>query len=215
MADVVTGQGAPSTTWPPAGYQGPVAGQSQQYLVDLPVTATEPQHTTQSVQSVAEGVVQGGEEFDTIEFYGEKFRLAERVGLMPMLAFANAGKKGIDSDDMEGLAAMYALVRSVIHRPVLHDEHGQRQVDENGRALRDESEWNRFESLAIDENAEGDDIMAAVNQAMEIMAARPRKPREISSGSSRPTSERSKDSSSSPVTRPDLAGLTPVAELGR
>jgi hypothetical protein len=212
VADLATGQGAAPAEWPPTAYGQPVAGQAAQYMVDA---AFPPGPVTQTVQAAAEGVVAEPEEYDTVVFYGEKFRLAEKVSLMPMLAFANASKKGLDSDDMEGLAAMYALIRSVIHRPVLLDEHGARVVDENGRAVRDETEWNRFESLAIDENADGDDIMGVVNQAMEIMSARPRKPREISSGSSRPTSEKSRGGLSSPVRPPELDGLRPVADLGR
>jgi hypothetical protein len=203
------GQGAAPAEWPPIQYDTPIAGQSP-YLTTLPDAAT-----TQDVQAAAEGVVHGEESYDTVEFFGQKFRLAEKVALMPLLAFANAGKRGLDSDDMTGMAALYSVIRSVVHRPPLYDDHGQRQVDENGRTIRDESEWNRFEELAEDEQAEGEELMAVVNQAMEIMAARPRKPREISSGSSRPTSEKSKASSFSPAMPPEVAGLTPVADLGR
>lgn len=168
--------------------------------------------TMQTVQAAAEGVVLDG---DYIEFFGEKFRLAERVGLMPMLAFANASKKGLDSEDMEGLAAMYSLIRSVIHRPPLYDEAGQRQRDASGKTLYDESEWDRFCSLAEDELAEAEDVMGVVNQAMEIMSARPRKPRGTSSVSSRPTSGSSKVISSSPVIPPQADGLVPVTDLAR
>jgi hypothetical protein len=152
------------------------------------------------------------EDFDSVEFFGQKFRLAERVGIMPMLAFGNASKRGLDSDDMEGLAAMYSLIRSVIHRPALTDEHGQRQVDVNGKALRDESEWTRFAELAEDELAEGEDVMEFVNRAMEVMSARPRRRREISSGTSPTTSEKSKAVSSSRATPPP-PGLVRVADL--
>lgn len=191
---------APS--WVPA--EPPLAGRP--YLVP-------DQAETQSVQAASEGVVL--EDGDRIEFYGESFRLADRVGTMPMLAFANASKKGLDSDDMEGLAAMYAMIRGVIHRPPLLDENNERVRDENGRLLRDESEWRRFETLAEDECAEGDEIMDFVRRAMEVMAARPSKPRAISSDGSRPTSERSRDDSSSPVTRRGPEGLTSVSELAR
>jgi hypothetical protein len=181
----------------------------------MPYAGYAPQHvdielTTHDVQAQAEGVV---EDHDTIEFCGQKFRLAERVSMMPLLAFANASKKGLDSDDMEGLAAMYAMIRSVIHRPALFDEHGARQVDESGRPLRDESEWRRFESLAEDEMVDGEDIMTVVNQAITVMSARPRQRRELSSGSSPQTSERSKDGLSSLASDPRIAGLTPVSDI--
>lgn len=189
--------------WPPAGYGQPAAGRP-----------AEPEPTMHDAQAAAEGVVLDPDG-DYLEFYGEKFRLADRVGLAPLIKFGNAANRGLDSEDMEGLAAMYSLIRSVIHRPPLLDDDGQQQRDENGRKLRDESEWNRFMDLAEDELAEGEDIMAFVNQAMEVMSARPRKPREISSGGSRPTSANSKAGSSSPVMPPEVAGLTPVADLGR
>jgi len=189
--------GAASANWPPLPDQ-PSAGQP--YPVE---------HTTQSVQAAAEGVVEG----DHVEFMGEKFRLADKVGIMPMLAFANASKKGLDSDDMEGLAAMYSLIRSVIWRPPLY-ENGQRVVDDDGHPQRDEREWDRFARLADDEQAEGEDVMDFVSEAMSVIAARPRKPRGLSSGSSRRTSEKSRDVSSLPATIPGADGLTPVAHLG-
>ena len=183
----------------------PQAPAGRPYLVELP------EHDTQSVQAAAEGVVEG----DWVEFLGQKFRLADKIGLMPMLAFANASKKGLDTDDMEGLAAMYSLIRSVIYRPPLYDEHGQRQVDESGKPQRDESEWERFSQLADDESAEGEDLMDFVSDAMAVVAARPRTPREISSDGSRPTSEKLRGVSSLPATIPGADGLTPVADLGR
>lgn len=160
-------------------------------------------------QAAAEGVM---EDFDTIEFFGEKFRLADRVSMMPMMAFGMAAKQGMDSNDMDGLAAMYRMIRAVIHRPALLDEHGQARVDESGRKLRDESEWNRFQQVADDELADGDDIMTFVNKAMEVMSARPTQRPGISSASSPTTSENSRAVSSSPVTQPP-PGLTRVADL--
>jgi hypothetical protein len=110
---------------------------------------------------------------------------------------------------------MHSLIRSVVHRPPLLDEHGKQQVDVNGKKLRDETEWNRFLDLAEDELADGEEIMDFVNRAMEVMSARPTKPRELSSGGSRTTSASSRAGSSSPAMHPDVAGLTPVANLGR
>lgn len=166
--------------------------------------------TTQTVQAAAEGVV----EIDYVEFMGEKFQLAERVSIMPLMAYAIAADAGGDTDDMKGLAAMYRLIRSVIHRPPLIDEHGNRVRDSDGKPLRDESEWSRFEQLADDEMAEGEDLMGVVKQAMEIMSARPSRRREVSSASSPQTSPTSKPDSSLPAIHPQADGLTPVASLG-
>jgi hypothetical protein len=197
----MTGPGAAPMNLPP-GYRPP----------DYPayVRPDDPEPTTQTVQAATEGVVES--DADYVEFFGEKFRLADAIGIMPMVQFGYASKKGLDSDDMEGLAAMYSLIRSVIHRPPLIED-GEKVRDESGRPLRDEREWQRFVELAEDELADGEDVMGFVNRAMEVMAARPRKPRSVSSGSSRPTSERSKPVSSSRAI-PDLDGMVPVAELG-
>lgn len=171
--------------------------------------SVEDEPATHDVQAGSENV---SIDYDTIEFFGQKFRLAERIGIMPMIAFANASKNGLDTDDMDGLAAMYRLIRSVIHRPPLYDDHGQRVVDENGKTLRDESEWLRFEQVAEDELAEGEDVMEFVNKAMEVMSARPRKRRSVSAATSPQTSERSRVGSSSPG-NPALPDLTPVGDL--
>lgn len=172
------------------------------------VTLDEPD--AHQVQSAAEGVV---EDDGMVELLGEKFRLAERVALMPLLSFANASKRGVDSDDMEGMAAMYALIRAVIHRPVLRDEQGKPQRDEAGKVVCDETEWTRFVEHADDMQAEGGELMEAVGHAMSVISARPRKRREISSGGSPRTSEKSRAGSSSPDTR--LESLVSVADLGR
>lgn len=166
---------------------------------------------THAVQSAVEGAVQDG---DTFTFLGERFRLADNVALMPLLAFANASKKGLDSEDFEGMAAMYALIRSVVHRPVLYDDEGKPRRDDSGRVVCDESEWARFEDHAMSMQAEGEDLMEVVGTAMSVISARPRKRREISSDGSPRTSQRSKANSSSPGTAA-LDGMVNVADLGR
>jgi hypothetical protein len=111
---------------------------------------------------------------------------------------------------------MYAMIRGVIWRNPLFDENGVRVIDPlTDEPAFDESEWNRFERHAINENADGEELMEFVGKAMAVLSARPRKRREISSDGSPQTSERSKADSSSPVTRPDLAGLVPVRDMGR
>lgn len=192
-------------------------------MADLAVTYNElpiagrpylvPDDTTQSVQAAAQGVVI--DDGDYLTFFDEKFRLADRVGIMPMLAFGMASKQGLDSDDMEGLAALYSLIRSVIHRPPLLDDEGARVRDANGKALRNEAEWDRFQALAEDEQAEGEDLMEFVNKAMEVMSARPRKPRAVSSATSRTTSGNSRAGSSSPGMPLGADGLMPIRDLAR
>lgn len=173
--------------------------------------------TSHTVQAAAEGVVMDDD--GKVEFMGERFGLAEKIGLMPMLAFANASKKGLDSDDMEGLAAMYALIRDVVDqtREQETDADGSPRFDASGDPVWvGPSEWMRFEQHAYATQADGEELMDFVSRAMAVVAARPRKPREISSGSSRPTSETSKHASSSPDTvqrPPGFSELMPVSAL--
>jgi hypothetical protein len=171
--------------------------------------------STQDVQAAAEGVVI--EDDGRIEFLGERFRLADGVALMPLLAFANASKAGLDSDDMEGMAALYALIRDVVDQTRVQQtgEDGEPLFEADGETPKwaGPSDWQRFEQHAITTRADGDDLMEFVGRAMSVMSARPRKRREASSATSPRTSENSRAGSSSPATDPRMAGLTRVADL--
>jgi hypothetical protein len=108
-----------------------------------------------------------------------------------------------------------AMIRDVIHRPKLYDDNGNRVIDEvTGKPAHDESEWQRFEELAIDEQADGEQLMEFVSEVMGVIAARPPKRRGISSASSPTTSPKSRASSSSPGMR-EIPGMVPVADIGR
>ena len=184
-------------------------------LTSVPAGPTwEQMATTHSVQAAAEGVADDG---SRIEFMGQRFRLAGNIGLMPLLAFANASKNGLDSDDMEGMAAMYALIRDTVDQTRVQKTgaDGGPVTDPSGDPVWEgPSDWQRFERHAIDKKADGDDLMGFIQRAMEVISARPTKRREGSSATSPPTSAKSRASSSSR----DMSawdGLTPVAEIGQ
>lgn len=172
--------------------------------------------TTHQVQATVEGAVEL-DESNSVEFLGERFRLAERVGLMPMLAFASASKKGLDSSDMEGLAAMYAMIRDCLDQTRVQavDGDGQPVFEPDGSPRYDgPSEWMRFEQHCYAEQAEAEELMEFISNAMSVVSARPRKRREISSGGSPQTSPKSKGASSFRDTWPQVEGLTDVRDLG-
>jgi hypothetical protein len=214
-------------------------GTEPRYAVEMPPEFRPAPVDTQTVQGEVEGAPPL-DDTNSFEFLGERFKMAPSVGLMPLLRFANASKKGLDSDDFEGMAAMYAMIRGVVHRPpLLEPDRIEEEVDASGtkvwvpnplagqpqrdpatgKRVYDETEWDRFMEHAEDEAAEGDDLMELVGKVMGILAARPRQRRAVSSGTSPATSPSSKGSSSSPATpaRPDLdmSQLTAASALGR
>lgn len=212
MADLYDGPGAAAMESPaPQPYQPPVG-------MRLVPDDGEPVDTTQSVQSAVEGVVEEEDDPSLVEFMGKRFRMADNVALMPLLKFAHASKKGLDSDDMEGLDAMYRLIRSTLDRTKVQavGDTGEPEFDEAGDPVWDgPSQWELFEEHADETGAEGQDLMDFVNKVMPLISARPRKPRGDSAHSSRQISATSRGSSSSPDTDPRYAGLTPVADLGK
>lgn len=86
-----------------------------------------------------------------VEFFGGRFQVAERVGLMPLMRFAKVAKSGVDSDDMAGLAAMYDLLEQCIAP----------------------ADWQRFQDAADKARADGEELMKVVQTAIELISARP------------------------------------------
>lgn len=202
--------------WPPVQQQPglPVAGYAP------PVEAL-PDVSTGDVQSLVEAVPQL-DDANSLEFLGRRFRLAESIGLMALLKFAHSAKSGLSSDDMEGLSAMYLLIRSCLDRTQIQAKNpktGEPQFDPSGAPVWDgPSQWDLFEAHAIDMNADGDDLSDLINRAIQVISSRPPKPRGDSPASSARTSANGKAVSSSPGTRavpPGFEEMTRVADLGR
>lgn len=172
--------------------------------------------TTQDVQGSIEGAVEMDDD-NSIEFLGKRFRLAQRIGLMPMLAFAAASKKGLDSSDMEGLAAMFALIRDCLDQTRVQavDADGAPVFEPDGSVrYAGPSDWMRFEQHCYEEQASAEELMEFISSAMSVVSARPQKRRETSSGGSPQTLPKSKAASSLRDTWPGAQDLTDVRELG-
>lgn len=173
--------------------------------------------TTHDVQAAVEGAVQL-DDSNSIEFLGKRFRLSEQIGLMPLLAFANASKRGLDSDSMEGLAAMYVLIRDCVDqtRAPATDEDDKPIFEDDGTPrFAGPSEFMRFEAHCYETKADGEDLMDFIGKAVAVVSARPRLRRETSSGGSPQTSPKSKATSSFRDTWPGSEELTDVRQLGR
>ncbi|MEU7978251.1 hypothetical protein AB0B63_06935 [Micromonospora sp. NPDC049081] len=138
------------------------------------------------IQARAEGVdvVGGGQK---VTFLGEEYRIADKVGLMPLMRFAVAAKSGMESDDMEALAAMYSLIKDCI----------------------DATEWPRFERDATDKKADQDDLLKVVTDVIQVLTARPtRQPTDSSAGlpTTSPTSKGNSPSTGPSPRVPEGAG---------
>jgi len=155
---------------------------------------------THAMQAAVEGVPVPPD--GKVEFCGAYFRMAESIGLMPLLQFAHAAKQGLDSSDMEGMAALYAVIRDCI-------DQTRPQKDVDGELVDDgPSEWDRFQRHAIDQKAGGEELMPVVQRCIEAISARPTRPPGDSSAGRSTTSANSKD-------RSLTEGMVSVADLGR
>jgi hypothetical protein len=134
----------------------------------------------------------------TFDFEGQSFRVAEKVGLAPLADFAHAATSGLDTSDMEGLAAMRTMLRQVV-------------VDEDSDRLWDAITRSR---------ADGDDLMPIVQAVMEAQTGRPTEQPSDSSAGLSTTLVSSKESSPfgpgvSPIQRdPRVLELQTVEQAG-
>lgn len=126
----------------------------------------------------------------TVEFLGERFAVAEKLGILPMMRFAKIARGGVDSSEMAGLAAMYDLLEQSIAA----------------------DEWQRFNDHADRRHADSEELMQVVADVVAIHSGRPTSRPSDSSDGSPSTSVQSVGVSSSQVIaaleaagRPDLA----------
>lgn len=123
----------------------------------------------------------------SVALLGKEFGVAPKMGLMPLLRFATFAKGGATTNDMEAMASMYSVLRSVIA----------------------EDDWDAFEAHATESRADMRDLMEAVKSAIGVMTARPMKsPSGSSSGLS--STEMSSEGDSSWLV---YSGREPLTEV--
>lgn len=128
-----------------------------------------PELDVSRVQAAVEGVVHG----DRVEFAGEWFRISGRVGLMPLMKFANAADDDIDTSDMRALSALYDLLRDCIYGGTeTGDDPAVAKLGPDDKGY-DAGDWRKFERHATRVRAQADDLLAVVRQVIEILTARP------------------------------------------
>lgn len=140
-----------------------------------------------------EGVIATG---DHVTLLGKDFRVAERIGLMPLLKFASAAD--VDVQDSRALAALYALLRDCIYGG--EPGCGECADCETGNDTSCKSyargDWLAFEEHAMVTKADAEDLMAVVQDVLEIVSGRPTPPRAGSAPGQRGTRRGSTGSSS-------------------
>lgn len=112
----------------------------------------------------------------TVTFLGEQFALRSRgVPLLRLMKFATLAKRGLSTDDAEGLAAVYDLLTACIAP----------------------DEWARFERTADDLDDDGTKLVQVIKDAVTVLAARPTTPPADSPGGQSTTAPSSAGGSSS------------------
>lgn len=161
-------------------------------------------------------------EVRSVEFLGSKFAIADKIGLMPLMRFAHASKSGLDSSDMEGMAAMYDMIRQCIADESVFMFRGERLTAAACRELPPEAQeqveviggWDEFEAHATRERADDPaELLGVVQKVMTILSERPTsRPSGSSAGPQQTAPTSAEDSSSLEVVRrlksqgrPDLA----------
>lgn len=133
-----------------------------------------------------------------VDFCGEQFAVADRIGAMPLMRFAKVAQAGVDSDDLAGLAAMYDLLEQCLSP----------------------KDWHRFQQVADRERVDSEVLMQFVAKVMGMVTDRPTERPSDSSDGLPSTVPNSTVVSSSPVIarlkgRPDLQLMVLQAQEAR
>jgi hypothetical protein len=142
---------------------------------------------------VAEGVVTSS---GKVELIGRQFRIAEKIGLMPLLKFASASD--MSTEDPRALSAVYSMLRDCIYegRPGCGNCADCKASRETSCKSYDKGDWGEFEQHAIDTKADAEELLAVVSQVLEVVSGRPTEPPRGSSAGRRVTRRASTGNSS-------------------
>jgi hypothetical protein len=140
----------------------------------------------------AQAAVEGVALADKVELKGQWFRISEAVGLMPLMKFAAAADSDLDTSDMDGLAALYNMLRDCIYpgEPCSCGA-GDDSTTHKKSCTFEPGDWKAFERHATAVKADADDLLPVVGAVIQKLTARPTRPGGSSSAGSPPTSARS------------------------
>jgi len=151
---------------------GRIAGAEDRELAGVQAAAARADGMT-----VTEGTVSAADESSTVEFMGRRFRVADKIGIMPLLKFSQASS--LNTGDPRALAAIYEMLRDCIHegRPGCGECAACKADRESACALFDPGDWAEFERHATDTKADADELFDVITKVMEIISGRPPVPR--------------------------------------
>lgn len=125
---------------------------------DRELAAVQLAHTDKAALSEAtveavEGKVVGAKEWDYVTLgegdSKEKYRIREKIGAMAMFKWSAASE--LSSDDPRALGAIYALLKSLIHK----------------------EDWQKFEDQALNEDADAEELLDVITASLELISGRP------------------------------------------
>jgi hypothetical protein len=142
---------------------------------------------------VAEGAVTDS---GKVELLGRQFRIAEKIGLMPLLKFASASS--MSTEDPRALAAVYSMLKDCIYEgsPGCGKCEACTAGNESACKSYDKGDWQDFEDHAMVTKADADELLTVITQVLEVVSGRPTKQPGGSSPGQRGTRRGSTGSSS-------------------
>lgn len=110
-----------------------------------------------------------------VELLGKQFRVAEKVGLMPLLKFASASD--VSTDDPRAMSAVYSMLKDCIYEGSPGCGECEKCTADNEEACKsyDKGDWGAFEQHAIDTKADADELLTVIEQVLEVVSGRPTK----------------------------------------
>ena len=137
---------------------------------------------------------------ETVSLAGRHFRVADKVGLMPLLKFSHAAGKS--TNDSSSFVALYQILQDIIRGPdaTCGTCKGCLEAENEPTALdclkADPGDWEEFVDWAIECKADSEELLDVVSEAFVIITARPTTQPSDSSRTSRRTSRKSTGGSS-------------------
>lgn len=140
----------------------------------------------------------------TVEFRGETYRIADKIGLAPLMRFGKLARSGADSGDMAALAVMYDVIdqcfASTCDACGSWDQQALFTRDKDEACCPERSpstaEFDRFMDTATTERWDHEEILEVVGKVMEALSERPTGRRPVSSDEPSTAKPSSEDASS-------------------